>query len=72
MGKKKGGKKRKLEQTGPIAWCFYCDRTFKEEPILVQHQKARHFKCSNCNKRFNNASSLAVHLSQVHKKELER
>lgn len=70
MGKKKN--KKKDAPTGPIAWCFYCDRTFNDEPILVHHQKARHFKCTQCSKRFNNSNSLSIHLSQVHKVELDK
>ena len=26
-------------------WCYYCERTFADEKVLVDHQKAKHFKC---------------------------
>ncbi|KEI38849.1 uncharacterized protein L969DRAFT_50101, partial [Mixia osmundae IAM 14324] len=35
--------------------------------VLLQHQKARHFKCSHCPRRLNTAGGLAVHIDQVHK-----
>lgn len=38
-------------------------------PVLIQHQKARHFKCHLCPRRLNTAGGLAVHLGQVHKAE---
>lgn len=37
--------------------------------VLIQHQKARHFKCHLCPRRLNTAGGLAVHLGQVHKAE---
>mmetsp|Transcript_11209 Transcript_11209/g.14006 ORF Transcript_11209/g.14006 Transcript_11209/m.14006 type:complete len:271 (-) Transcript_11209:102-914(-) len=66
MGKKK---KKKPEAVRP--WCFYCDRSFDDESILIQHQKARHFKCPTCNKRFTHAPGMVVHMTQVHKGTLE-
>ena len=30
------------------AWCWYCDREFEDEKVLIEHQKAKHFKCSFC------------------------
>ncbi|KZV94643.1 hypothetical protein EXIGLDRAFT_611506 [Exidia glandulosa HHB12029] len=35
--------------------------------VLMQHQKAKHFKCRNCPRRLNTAGGLAVHVQQVHK-----
>eukprot|EP00924_Labyrinthula_sp_SR-Ha-C_P015612 maker-scaffold_4-snap-gene-5.62-mRNA-1 protein AED:0.08 eAED:0.08 QI:0/0/0.66/1/0.5/0.33/3/1170/220 len=69
MGKKK---KRKVESTQPVPWCFYCGRLFGDEPILVQHQKARHFRCTGCKKRFVNARQLTGHLSNVHKISIDK
>jgi hypothetical protein len=37
--------------------------------VLMQHQKAKHFKCSQCPRRLNTAGGLAVHIQQVHKLE---
>ncbi|EGN95776.1 hypothetical protein SERLA73DRAFT_113481, partial [Serpula lacrymans var. lacrymans S7.3] len=39
--------------------------------ILMQHQKAKHFKCNMCPRRLNTAGGLAVHIQQVHKLEPE-
>ncbi|KAH9915144.1 uncharacterized protein BXZ73DRAFT_27434, partial [Epithele typhae] len=38
-------------------------------PVLMQHQKAKHFKCNLCPRRLNTAGGLAVHIQQVHKLE---
>ncbi|KAI5997630.1 hypothetical protein F5J12DRAFT_715126, partial [Pisolithus orientalis] len=40
-------------------------------PVLMQHQKAKHFKCGMCPRRLNTAGGLAVHIQQVHKLEPE-
>lgn len=34
-----GRKKKKYEEEKP--WCFYCDREFDDEKILIQHQRAK-------------------------------
>ncbi|KAH9955223.1 hypothetical protein BC827DRAFT_1237812 [Russula dissimulans] len=52
-------------------WCWYCEREFEDEKVLMQHQKAKHFKCSMCPRRLNTAGGLAVHIQQVHKLEPE-
>ncbi|KAF5342182.1 hypothetical protein D9611_002158 [Ephemerocybe angulata] len=48
-------------------WCWYCEREFEDEKVLMQHQKAKHFKCGLCPRRLNTAGGLAVHIQQVHK-----
>lgn len=63
------GKKNKRATKKPF--CFYCDRGFEDEKTLILHQKAKHFKCHVCNKRMTTVTSLGVHLSNVHKEELE-
>ncbi|GAA5977276.1 hypothetical protein JCM21900_002215 [Sporobolomyces salmonicolor] len=63
MAKKKS-KTKKLEA---LAWCWYCDRTFEDQRVLLSHQKAKHFRCPMCPRRLNTAGGLAVHLDQVHK-----
>ena len=40
--------------------------------VLMQHQKAKHFKCKLCPRRLNTAGGLAVHIQQVHKLEPEK
>ncbi|TFK20021.1 hypothetical protein FA15DRAFT_682714 [Coprinopsis marcescibilis] len=52
-------------------WCWYCEREFEDEKVLMQHQKAKHFKCGMCPRRLNTAGGLAVHIQQVHKLEAE-
>ncbi|KAJ4476215.1 hypothetical protein J3R30DRAFT_3405241 [Lentinula aciculospora] len=52
-------------------WCWYCERDFEDEKVLMQHQKAKHFKCNMCPRRLNTAGGLAVHIQQVHKLEPE-
>lgn len=64
MGKKKHKKNPVVESE---AWCYYCDRVFEHEEVLIQHQKAKHFKCPTCNKKLSTAGGLVVHNSQVHK-----
>lgn len=62
------GRKRK-KQAKP--WCYFCNREFDDEKTLIQHQKAKHFKCMWCNKRLHNGPGLAVHCRQVHKEILK-
>ncbi|XP_038678839.1 protein SUPPRESSOR OF FRI 4-like, partial [Tripterygium wilfordii] len=46
--------------------CYYCDCEFDDEKILVQHQKAKHFKGHVCHKKLSTASGIAIHVLQVH------
>ncbi|XP_001626843.3 BUB3-interacting and GLEBS motif-containing protein ZNF207 [Nematostella vectensis] len=48
-------------------WCWYCNRDFDDEKILIQHQKAKHFKCMICHKKLYTGPGLAIHCTQVHK-----
>ena len=66
MGRKKGH----IVTLKPF--CYYCDKEFNNELILHQHQKARHFNCVKCHKRFSTAPALDTHEFQVHKKTLDR
>lgn len=59
-------KKKKIQME---AWCWYCDREFEDDKVLLQHQKAKHYKCPQCPRRLNTAGGLTVHLHQVHKSE---
>merc|ERR1719235_446884 len=52
-------------------FCYYCDREFDEESTLVQHQKAKHFKCEVCRKKLTTARALRTHSVQVHKLDLK-
>ncbi|SCV67777.1 BQ2448_5388 [Microbotryum intermedium] len=46
---------------------WYCDRTFEDDKVLLQHQKSKHFRCPHCPRRLNTAGGLTVHIDQVHK-----
>lgn len=45
--------------------CRYCNRDFDDEKILIQHQKAKHFKCHICHKKLYTGPGLAIHCMQV-------
>ena len=65
MGRKKGH----IVNLKPF--CYYCDKEFNNELILHQHQKARHFNCVKCRKRFSTAPALDTHEIQVHRSSLK-
>lgn len=52
-------------------WCWYCNREFDDEAVLIQHQKARHFKCHICHKKLFTGPGLAIHCMQVHKENID-
>ncbi|KIK23412.1 hypothetical protein PISMIDRAFT_100462, partial [Pisolithus microcarpus 441] len=52
--------------------CWYCEREFEGDKVLMQHQKAKHFKCGMRPHRLNTANGLAVHIQQVHELEPEK
>ncbi|XP_009619092.1 protein SUPPRESSOR OF FRI 4 isoform X1 [Nicotiana tomentosiformis] len=64
------GKKKK--RASDKVWCYYCDREFDDEKILVQHQKAKHFKCHVCHKKLSTAGGMAIHVLQVHKETVSK
>ncbi|KAJ5070315.1 zinc finger protein [Anaeramoeba ignava] len=71
--KKKSHKKREAPKTTVKSWwCWYCERQFDNEKTLIQHQRAKHFKCMRCYKKFSHTGALIVHLMQVHKQTLQR
>eukprot|EP01083_Nonionella_stella_P030869 84592_1 len=61
------GRKKKRDQKRTI-FCYYCDQTYKEEKTLIQHQRAKHFKCNECGKRLGSAPGMHIHMYQVHKR----
>ncbi|KAH7488348.1 hypothetical protein PRIC1_007535 [Phytophthora ramorum] len=71
-----GKKKRRDDGAGGEAparriFCYYCDRNFDDEKVLILHQKARHFKCPTCHKRLSTISGMIIHTQQVHKEALQ-
>ena len=67
---KMGRKKREVLVMRPF--CYYCEKEFEEETILLSHQKIRHFGCTLCKRTFSTANSMAAHMLQVHKETLTR
>ncbi|KAF4036753.1 hypothetical protein GN244_ATG11469 [Phytophthora infestans] len=70
-----GKKKRRDDGAGEAAqrriFCYYCDRNFEDEKVLILHQKARHFKCPACHKKLSTISGMIIHTQQVHKETLQ-
>uniref|UniRef100_A0A915CNS5 BED-type domain-containing protein n=1 Tax=Ditylenchus dipsaci TaxID=166011 RepID=A0A915CNS5_9BILA len=62
--------RKKKKQSKP--WCWYCNREFEDEKILIQHQKAKHFKCHICGKKLFTGPGLAIHCMQVHKETIDK
>lgn len=54
MGKKKRNHPD-VEEILARPWCYYCERDFDDLKILINHQKAKHFKCERCGRRLNTA-----------------
>ena len=52
--------------------CRYCNREFDDEKILIQHQKAKHFKCHICHKKLYTGPGLSIHCMQVHKDTIDK
>ncbi|EDQ85549.1 uncharacterized protein MONBRDRAFT_38851 [Monosiga brevicollis MX1] len=69
MGRKK--RKSKADEPINVIWCYYCEREFDNEEVLIQHQKAKHFKCHLCSRKLYTASGLVVHCMQVHKEDVK-
>jgi len=64
------GKRKKRTQIKP--WCWYCNREFEDEKVLIQHQKAKHFKCVTCHKKLSSTRGMVIHASQVHNEEVTK
>lgn len=39
---------------------------------MIQHQKAKHFKCHLCNKKLFTGPGLSIHCMQVHKETIDK
>ncbi|XP_058064724.1 BUB3-interacting and GLEBS motif-containing protein ZNF207-like [Anopheles bellator] len=63
-----GRKKKKASKP----WCWYCNREFDDEKILVQHQKAKHFRCDICHKKLYTGPGLSIHCMQVHNESIDK
>ncbi|KXS95829.1 hypothetical protein AC578_1183 [Pseudocercospora eumusae] len=70
-----GGKKRRnitLKECLARPFCYYCERDFDDQKVLVDHQKSKHFHCqvNGCHRKLGTAGGLRVHMQQVHKEDL--
>lgn len=68
-----GNKKKRgptVEEVLEKPWCYYCERDFLDNKVLIDHQKAKHFSCPSCSRKLNTAGGLSVHMHQVHKDTL--
>ena len=62
-----------IEFNGQFTFIFrYCNREFDDEKILIQHQKAKHFKCHICHKKLYTGPGLSIHCMQVHKDTIDK
>ncbi|KRX08130.1 hypothetical protein PPERSA_01675 [Pseudocohnilembus persalinus] len=64
--------RKKRDTSYLLPFCYYCDKSFNNEIILHQHQKATHFRCQKCTKKFSTAESLKAHLSNAHKEQISK
>ena len=53
-------------------WCYYCEKKFGDESMLIQHQKEKHFRCPRCERRLNNAIGLRNHYVKQHTMEIKK
>ncbi|WVQ79192.1 hypothetical protein IAT38_001288 [Cryptococcus sp. DSM 104549] len=47
------GKKKRSQVFVLKPWCWYCEREFEDDKVLLQHQKSKHFKCQLCPRKLN-------------------
>lgn len=75
-----GKKKSKAQVFVLKPWCWYCEREFEDEkgklslfpdqdaadhPVLLQHQKSKHFKCTMCPRKLNVSSLYSIGGAQL-------
>jgi hypothetical protein len=68
MGRKKRNRAEEDKESKP--YCTYCDKLFQDDKVLETHQKAKHFKCSVCEKKLSTAGGLVVHMYNQHKQTI--
>jgi hypothetical protein len=64
-----GGRKKKKKRY--VVFCYYCDRHFDNEKVLIEHQRGKHFKCPICHRRLSSARGMMIHVFQVHKESID-
>jgi hypothetical protein len=68
MGRKKRNRAEEDKESKP--YCTYCDKLFQDDKVLETHQKAKHFKCTACDKKLSTAGGLVVHMYNQHKQTI--
>lgn len=73
MGKKKNGGGQATVDTDKV-FCYFCDKDFDDERVLIQHQVMKHFRCPVCKSgssgKCNTLHGLIIHYRKVHSADL--
>eukprot|EP01059_Diplonema_ambulator_P037347 TRINITY_DN983_c1_g1_i3.p1 TRINITY_DN983_c1_g1~~TRINITY_DN983_c1_g1_i3.p1 ORF type:complete len:255 (+),score=16.50 TRINITY_DN983_c1_g1_i3:64-828(+) len=72
MAKKKKQAQAAESHKLPDPWCYYCDKRFKSEGVLIQHQKEKHFKCEICQRKLTSANGMKSHCLKRHSVNVEK
>jgi len=62
---------RKKKKKNAVIFCYYCDKHFDNEKVLIEHQRGKHFKCPICRRRLSSARGVMIHVFQVHKQSMD-
>eukprot|EP00929_Paragymnodinium_shiwhaense_P046027 TRINITY_DN23462_c0_g1_i1.p1 TRINITY_DN23462_c0_g1~~TRINITY_DN23462_c0_g1_i1.p1 ORF type:complete len:314 (+),score=49.34 TRINITY_DN23462_c0_g1_i1:154-1095(+) len=76
MGRKKigpdGASGRTAQESLELKpFCYYCDKEFDTVKTLVQHQRTKHFNCSECGLKFDTITGLRVHMLNAYKRTMK-
>mmetsp|Transcript_8886 Transcript_8886/g.23027 ORF Transcript_8886/g.23027 Transcript_8886/m.23027 type:complete len:335 (+) Transcript_8886:109-1113(+) len=76
MGRKKGpdatGVKGTAQESFELRpFCYYCDREFDTTKTLIQHQRTKHFNCTECGLKFDTITGLRVHMLNAYKRTMK-
>ena len=61
-----------LSRSAPGAWRSYCNETFDNEFILIEHQKKAHFGCAQCRETLDSPVFMRTHCRRVHSMHVEK
>lgn len=75
MGKKKAGGPAAVVDKGDRQFCYWCNKDFEDERVLIQHQLTKHFRCPVCPPRqsagkCNTLHGLIIHYRKAHTADL--
>lgn len=73
MGRKKvlDGAPNATDAVDLKPFCYYCDKDFDSITTLVQHQRTKHFACSESGRKFDTITGLRVHMLNAYKKAVK-